>query len=660
MRNLILLSVISLSILFFTKSYAQNKYSETFGKVTQYEMSMTEYENDKEAEALVIYDLGNNSFRTDYDKGFLLSKKRSFKIKILNQAGLDYANIEIPFYVEGGQGTEEVRDIEAYTYNWENNSLSKTKLDDKKIYEEKVNEKWYVKKFAMPDVREGSVIEIKYEIVTPFYFNMGEWAFQKKIPVVHSSLVYLAIPYYEYTYLAMGLVKFDEFSSDIKSDEIRFGNLLYKEIEYKFGMNNIPAFRDEEFITSPKNHMKSINFQLSKIYYPNGGNRQIMTTWPQMAKDFMKNDYFGKYIKNSKKESKKVLPEINLENKTQLEQVKTIVSYIKNMYNWNGFNDKYAVLSVSDFMRQKTGNSANINLFLIGLLQGANIDAAPVIISTRNHTAISKDHPFTHFFNYVIAEITMDNDKYYVDATESLLDFDELPERCIHVEGLAIKNDGKMTDWVITQQNYPSITEKKLKITLIPEQTKAEVNAEYIASGYAAYNYRSIHLGKNENLVQHLQKKNNLIPKGDIHVSDETLSNPFSFSFSFDTNIETTPDKLYVKPFCGLSINDNPFKQNNRTLPVDLLYFRGESYSTIIDIPEGYRVEYLPRTSNVNNKILTLNYTAKEENNKIIVIANYTLKKNIYDASEYIMLKSVFTSMIQRFSDMIILTRIQE
>ena len=34
---------------------AQENYSEQYGKITQYEMSMTEYENDPEAEALVIY-----------------------------------------------------------------------------------------------------------------------------------------------------------------------------------------------------------------------------------------------------------------------------------------------------------------------------------------------------------------------------------------------------------------------------------------------------------------------------------------------------------------------------------------------------------------------------------------------------------------------------
>lgn len=641
--------------------YSQNKYTEQYGVVTQHEMTMTEYEDDKEAEALIIYDLGSNYFRSDDRRGFLLNKERRFKIKILKQAGIDYANIEIPYYVDNNHsGYEEIEEIEAYTYNFEDGKLSKTKFDTKKIYEEKINEKWNVKKFAMPDVREGSVVEVKYKIITPFIFNMGEWDFQRKIPVIHSQLNYRAIPYYEYTYIARGIGKFDEYFSKALNNEIRVGNLVYKEVEYIMGMNNIPAFKDEEFISSPKNHMMSLNFQLSKIYYPNGTNKQIMTTWADMAKDFMKDDHFGKYMKNARKESKKIFPEIDLADKSQLEQVKSITSYVKKMYNWNHFSDKYAIISLSDFLKQKKGNSANINLFMAGLMQGAGIDANPVVLSTRNHSAISKDHPFTTFLNYVIVEVTIDGNKYYIDATEPLLDFDELPERCIHVDGLAIKNDGKEIEWIITLQETPAVTEKKLQITPIPKDRKIEVEAEYISSGYSAYNYRSIYSGKSENIKNHLQKRNEIDTKGDIEVIDKDLSSPFSFTFSFDTSMESTPDKLFINPFCNLAISDNPFKQTKRTLPVDLLYFRGEIYKATIDIPEGYKVEFIPRASSINNKILTLNYAAIEKDNKIEVSAGYRLNKNVYSADEYIVLKSIFTSMIERFSDMIVLVKTQE
>jgi len=660
MRKVILLAW-GIFLLLTGKIYSQEKYTEEFGRVTQYEMSMTEYENDKDAEALVIYDLGQNYFYGDDSRGFLLVKKKSFKIKILKQAGIEYANIEIPYYVDDNHnGFEEIRNVEARTYNYTNATLTKTEFDAKKIFDEKINEKWNVKKFAMPDVKEGSVIEVKYEIVTPFYFNMGEWNFQKRIPVVHSKLEYRAIPYYEYTYIAKGINKFDEYSSKVINNDVRFGNLLYREMSYVFGLKDIPAFRDEEFISSPQNYMISLNFQLSKYNFPRGGSKEIMTTWPQMIKDFSKEDNFGKYIKNAQKESKKILPDLELSGLTPLEQTKAISSYVKRTYNWNEFNSKFAMVSLSDFMKQKKGNSANINLLLIGLLQGAGIDAKPVVLSTRRHGAISKDHPFEYFFNYVIAEVSIGNEMYYIDATESLLPFGELPERCIHVEGLVIDTDSKEERWVITSQETLATTAKKFNIKLLPNENKMDVHAKYVSSGYNAYNYRSVYLGKTENLQNYLHKRNNIETKDKIKVSDKSLDESFDFSFSFDMSLESTPDKIFIKPFCNLSITDNPFKQTSRSLPVDLLYFKGETYTSEIEIPEGYKVEYLPRNSKINNKMISLNYLAQEVDGKIEVKAGYKMNKNIYAANEYLVLKNIFTSMIQRFSEMIVLVKMKE
>lgn len=296
-----------LFIIFIINGYSQVNYSQEFGKVTQYEMSMSQYEQDKDAEAVVIYDLGDYYFRPDETRGFLLSMERKVKIKILKQAGTKYANFEIPYYSENREW-ESIEKIEATTYNMEGGQLTKTILDPKNIYEEKVSNTLSIKKVALADVREGSVIEYKYLITTPYFFNMRKWDFQKKIPVVYSKLKYRAIPYYEYTYILRRINKFDEYKATPLNEDIRFGNLVYKEMQYEFGLKNLPPFKDEEYITSEQDYLISLYFQLSKIYYPRGGSKEIMTTWPAMCDDFLKDNDFGKYIKNSEKEGKKYCP----------------------------------------------------------------------------------------------------------------------------------------------------------------------------------------------------------------------------------------------------------------------------------------------------------------------------------------------------------------
>jgi len=650
-KHIIILLTLAISI----SIHSQSNYTQEEDKITQYEMVMTEYENDKDAEAVVLYDLGEYYFQGDDRRGFILNMKKRIKIKILKQAGIDNANFEIPYYIEG-QDWEEIQDIRATTYNLDDGKLIKTELTNKNIFEEKINENVRVKKIALADVREGSVIEFSYKILTPYYFHMREWQFQRKIPVVYSRLKYRAIPYYEYSYLLKGAQKMDEFKSRARNTDIRFGNLLYREMEYDFGMKDMPAFKDEEYITSEKDYMVHLNFQLSKYHSPRGGAREIITTWPAMCDDFLKDDRFGKYINKSEKEAKKIFPTLDLDEKSAMKQLEVITQYVKYNYNWNRFYGKYASEDLSDFLKQKTGNVANLNLYLIGLLKAAKMDVSPVVLSTRENGIISKQHPFQQFFNYVIARVVIDGKVLYIDATEPLLYLSDLPQRCINVEGLVVKP--KTEEWAYITQKNVSATQKHLQLKIIPEDNRIDINARFSNSGFSAYNYRTVYLGKNENLSKYLKERHNIDVKEEVQITDSDRPNrPFLFSFDFSTPIEGTPDKLFIHPFSNLSISDNPFKQTSRTLPVDLIFIRSDIYKSTIEIPEGYKIEFLPEYYSVDDKLIKIDYMIQSNDKVIEVSAGYSLKQNIYEAGDYIDLKMSFAEMIKRFSEMIVLVK---
>lgn len=647
---------ISLLFLISLSMYTQENYTQEYGKVTQYEMSMTEYPLDKDAEAVVLYDKGEYFFRGDSGRGFLLYMTRQTKIKVLKQAGISYATFEIPYYIEDRQNSELVEGIEAITYNFEDGKLNKVDLNPKNIFEEKVDNKWSIKKVTLSDVRPGSVIEIKYTISTPFFFNMRRWSFQRKIPVVDSKLRYRAIPYYEYTYLMRGATKFDELQTEDSAFDTHFGSLVYKELIYNFGMKNLPAFKDEEFITSEKDYMVALDFQLSKIYYPRGGQKDIITTWPQMCDEFLKDDNFGKYIKDAEKEGKKILPTLALDAEIPLKRTEELAKYVKRMYNWNGDNSKYSSGKLADFLKRKTGNSADINLYLIGLLKAANIDASPVVMSTRGNGIIQSSHPFQQLLDYVLVEVSIDNKKYYIDATEPLLYFTDLPKRCMSVAGLVVKP--KSEEWIFIKQKQLSMTQHSLKVNIFPDQNKIEVNAKYGSIGYNAYLYRNIYLGKDDNLVKYLQNSLKIQTVDSINIeTNEDLNKPFKFSFKFDLPLEQSSNKLFINPFCNIQEKDNLFKQSSRTLPVDLIYLQGNSYVSSFQVPEGYKIDFLPADISLSDELISILYNAKVDGDTIYVNASYSLNKNVYEANDYLSLKMSFANMINKFSEMIVLVK---
>jgi len=342
-----------LIILAVSTTKSQVLYTQEPGKVTQHEITMTSYDKDPDAEAVVLYEVGTTSFRrTEATHSIEMLMEKRIKIKILKQAGIKYANFEIPYYTENFL-PETIEDLEAVTHNYEDGKLRKTELNKKNIFEENISDNWKNKKFAMPDVKEGSVIEVYYTILTPYLFNIREWQFQKKIPVMYSSFSLKAIPPYEYAYIMKGSLQFDEYTHGEVGSEIQWGKLRFKEYQYNIGMKDIPAFKDEEFITSEKDYMISLNFQLAKVHYVAGGSKEIMSTWPMLCNDFLKYDSFGKYMNAASKEAKKILPSLNLTGKSTEEQIKIITDYVKSNYSGDGVITKYAYGKVSDLLKQK-------------------------------------------------------------------------------------------------------------------------------------------------------------------------------------------------------------------------------------------------------------------------------------------------------------------
>ena len=657
MKKLTILFLISL--FFCNKASAQDKYTEIEGRTTQYEMDMTSYDKDPDAEAVIIYRLGEYRFMEDAHYGLLLSMKFRVKIKILQQAGIEYANLEIPYYTDKN-GDERVTDVSAITYNQIDGRLIKTELDPKQIFEEKVDDNYKVKKIALSDVREGSVIEYTYTILTPFYHTMKTWVFQNEIPTIHSKLNYHASPYYVYAYLAKNITKFDEADEKQGGKTFKILQHDYNEIIMTFGLFDIPAFRDNEFISSYKDHIISLHFQMVERINRQAAKISLTSTWHEIIKSLLESDYFGKYIKSAKKESSKVIASLDLSSKSDVEKISIITDYVKKNYTWNKEYSKYAEEKFSDFLKIKRGNDANINLFLLALLKDAGLEADAMILSTRSNGAIQIDQPFLQFFNYVIVAVKINDNYVFVDATEPSLNNTDLPTRCTNVIGLVVNDKKEKEDetWLFTTQQERLNTKYQYVLSIDPQECTVSTKSSTQYRGINASNIREIYNGKEDNIKNYLNKKYN------IEIDTVTVKNyeennlPVSLNFSFKSKLQCLPNKIFVNPFCNIFDNSNPFNQKKRTLPIDLIYVTSDSYFSTFDIPEGYSVESLPNNLSIDNNVMRFEYVINNnENNTISTRCSIIMKANVYDAKFYDELKETVSKVIECQSQMVVLSK---
>ena len=639
----------------FIQLAAGQNFTHEFGKFSGEEFKYTQYPKDPSAEAVVIYDIGN-SFFTESGDELSIVFERKMKFKIFSKAGLKWAQIAIPFYEESNK-FEEIYDLKGNTYNFENGTVRTSVLNIKTAYDEKINEHWREKKFAMPDVKEGSVFEVSYKIRTPYLFNFRSWEFQRKIPVLYSEYVTHMIPFYEYTYILQGTNKFDDYSTtEDRLNEQHYAGVTYHDMIYKFVMKDIPAFKDEAFITSDDDYLIKLDFQLAVLHYPTGGVRQIMNTWPKMCEDMLDEDSFGKFVNSAKKKAKEIVDPMQLAAKSPKEKARIIDAYMKQNFRWNGHSDKVSTKSVKDFMNTKTGNSGDINLFMAGMLNAAGVEAYPVILSTRDHGKLKLDYPFHHFFNYVIVVAKTDSGLVMMDATEPLCKFSEVPQRCLNDKGLIIQKN--KVEWLNLKST--TYTKKEYNYTLQPNAAKDSLSEDckLVTTGYEAIDYRGEFTNSYKDLKKNLLGDNALESDMLTPANLKEIDKPFEIGFKKKEALDIVENKLIIAPFCNMVITENPLKQVTRTFPIDMIYPKTSKFLSTIIIPKGYKLLSKPEDMSINTNKIRIFYMVDTKDDDVVkVVGIYEFKQDVYQVEDYMNLKSYFNMIVSKFNEKLVLVK---
>lgn len=653
-----LLRLIVILLFFLQLNLAAQSQTQAFGKIFKTDFEVTLSSQDRNAEAVVIFDLGKSHFgerEGTYDVLF----ERKTRIKILSDAGLKWGEVKIPFYQEGGI-YEEVEDIEAYVYNIEDGRLKKSKITESDWHDEVLNKSWKIRKFALPNVKIGSIIEYRYKIRSQYLYNLRDWKFQWRIPVKYSEYAVHLIPFYEYSWILQGADKFtshERYESTYMPRQASFPG--YTTVEFrdmidKFVMKDVPAFNDEEFITSINDYIIKIDFQLSAIHKLNGSNFKISTTWPDFIKELLKEREFGKYVKKSKKLASKVLDVKNALSKSPEERFNYVLDYVKENFSWNKYNGKFASKSVKSFIKDKEGNCADVNLFVVGLLQAVGIDAKPVLISTRNHGLVKYEYPFRHYFNYVLVTADVDGKKILVDATDRNNSNYRLPINCINGKGLIIsKGEVKLVN---LSCRFPSNIMTKFEIDISDNNTKVDI--EEWCTEYDALRFRSSY-GDDKKLIKERLSKNgyNVIDSTIVVSNNKAYRKPYSLKYSVKETPEIHANKMYVAPFLDETIANNPLKQKTRKYPVDMVYPTTRTFNSKIVVPKGYKVDHLPENLKINNKLFSLNYNVSNEDKLVKISFSYSFKSSTYSAKFYQKVKYYFSQIVAKGNEKIVFVK---
>lgn len=636
---------------------AQDDYGHVFGQIKQSDIDLKKVPFDSLAAAVVLFDIGETRFIKALDGSLDIQFTRTKRIKILDESALDQANFKIYFYQDGYGKTETVEGIQAICYNYENHKLEKTSITKSDILEAQHTDKWKVKKIAVPGAKVGSILELQYKIITPFLWNLPDWEFQSDLPTLSSHYTVGMVPFYEYAVISQNIKRLDKVESYEENSLTRqFGSVQYRDMMYEYGMKNVEAFVDDDFITSRKDYIQKINFQLAQINRTDGTKQKLITTWPEMVKDFNKEDNFGKYIKSSKNFSEKsVLPQLPLTGKTDQEKIQIIAKYVKTNFRLNDYYGKYAEQKPRQLFASKTGSVSEINLFMLGLLRAAGIKANPVLLSTRAHGKIYADYPFTSMFNYVVVQAYIEGDSFiFMDGTEPQLPYYLLPIRCLNGFGLVMEKENH--SWINLSSHINS-TKKEIAISSIKDG-KLNIRLIEQLSMYDAWKTRRLY-NSDKSAFKDSRIKENETVDGEINVTNiDTYDAMLTLKYTKNKEVDQFEGDYYIVPFDRIEYAKNPLTSLKRNYPIDLVYKKNRTYSTTLALGEGQSFKHIPENKTYEDDLISFDYQVTITNQFIRVDASYEFKKSVYTPEEYDALKTDFELLYSKLAEQVVITEL--
>jgi len=593
--------------------------------------------------------------------------KRHRRIKLLSRAAFEkWGDVVITFYArENGQ---RVTDLDGQTFNLAaNGSIRKDKLDKKSIFDENVDGTYRRARLTLPALEPGSVIEYRYTVTSTIGRNfLEDWTFQTSEPTRWSEFRAGIPSVLQYVRVQQGLVVLAVNETDSYPwPPTMQGYATAREFNLKinthrWAMRDIPALREEPYMTTPEDYRAKINFQLAQVAWPNELSRQVMNTWEKLAEDLMTWENFGGQIERHKilrEQAEKLVA--GLSNAEQ--KMRALYDYVRTTINWN---DERGIVTKTDLdkaFQARRGSGPEIALMLTAMLRFAGLEAHPVLISTRENGQPIQLYPILGQFNHVLTQVKIGAQEYLLDATEPLRPHRILPVATLNGNGWLVHK--KTPRWI----NIPATGSAGNVTTVQAELTAAGAITGRLMSSDAGYSALADRRKLRDKKTEAYIRENWFKDFAEAKLDSFQISNQDSthqplgseVNFSLTDYAQIAGDNIYFNPILFDRHKENPFKRPERAFPVDFAYPRKLTYTLNLTLPDGYTVQEMPK----NLTIMTPKEGAQfrrltfVDGKNLQVMNQFTIRKPRFEPGEYGALRELYDQMVAAHAEQVVLKR---
>ncbi len=501
----------------------------------------------------------------------------------------------------------------------------------------------------------GSVIEYTYTKTSDYLGNLEEWSFQEDIPIVWSEYNVKIPEWFHFEIVSQGSLMFTV--NENKQINESTSGISWKATEYNWAIANAAPMDDEPYISTKRNYTSKINFQMISFTPPRGSVQKIGGNYKDFNKQLLADNNFGKLL-NRRAFLSETVAEITNGMNDDGEKALAIYSFVRNEMT---FNDKYGIYpnNLRKAWKERKGSVPQINFLLIMMLLEANLEASPLISSTRQNGYLHPIYLNKERINYLTCQLDTEKGPVLLDASNKGYPFGILHPRTLNFQG-----------WVVSESNSGWVNMKGRTKAESTTQVNLELNENGTLNGLLTEKTKG---------YSDINKRNAIYKKGEDQYNEE-LNEKMLFWSVDSLNIKNKDnayqslitecqisneenedsDIIYLTPVITGKFENNPFDADERIMPIDFSYGSKDNYVMSISIPEGYEVAETPASTALKlpNNTMSYQFSSTQIGNKISIVSTFKINHLFYNADQYQNIKKFFELMIEKQNEQIVIKKI--
>lgn len=559
---------------------------------TAAELSMTSVPQVPGAAAIYLEkDEITNSFTNEYSY--------SARIKVFNDRGKDYANVELP-------STSEFNFIKIN---------ARTIRPDGKIipFTGKAYEKLEVKSdgysvkhklFTLPDVQIGSILEYAYTLAN-YYPKTPVWYLQSELFTLHQHLVFIpgAAGYFEARKDDVREGKWVPIPFLPPGIEVKLNKSRWSESGFELSANDTMPILSEEFMPP----IDSISYRVLFFDTPYKSVHEFWTengfVWSKSIDDFI----------GPKKGVSEFVKTLIQPTDSEEQKANKIYAYIMALENTdytrerteredkqNGFKE---IKSTDDLLKRGRANSDQLTLLFVALARAAGLKVYVMGIADRDEHIWQDSYLSFRQMDDYIAILNISGKEVYYDPGQRFCEPGHLARVHALSRGLRQSDVGPVLASTLSEP-YDLNKSSKIAGLKLDEKGSAAgaITSTYTGDPALRWRQRAI-LGDLTSLKDQLRTEmQNLLPSG-MQVEVLTIENsteynqPFRVKFRVEGPISTSAGKRLFIPADIFETNEKPlFPNPKRETAIDFQYPSHEAHAVRYTLPSSLKIESAPES----------------------------------------------------------------